>query len=122
MKIDCKGGGQGWLYFAISMKLRNPEHEITVVEQNKPHDTFGWGIVFSDQTLENLKLNDPESAETIRKSFAYWDDIDVHIHGKVVRSGGHGFIGIGRLRLITILQDILLNDISHFFLVPVKFR
>ena len=122
MKIVCKGGGQGWLYFAISMKLRNPEHEISVVEQNKTHDIFGWGIVFSDHTLENLKLNDPESAETIRKSFAYWDDIDVHIHGKVVRYGGHGFIGIGRLRLIVILKDILLNDISHFFLVPVKFR
>ncbi|MDG2065757.1 MAG: bifunctional salicylyl-CoA 5-hydroxylase/oxidoreductase [SAR324 cluster bacterium] len=105
MKIVCIGGGPGGLYFAISMKLRNPEHEITVVEQNKPHDTFGWGIVFSDQTLENLQLNDPESAETIRKSFAYWDDIDVHIHGKVIRSGGHGFIGIGRLRLITILQE-----------------
>ncbi|MED5516209.1 MAG: bifunctional salicylyl-CoA 5-hydroxylase/oxidoreductase, partial [SAR324 cluster bacterium] len=77
----------------------------TVVEQNKPNDTFGWGIVFSDQTLENLQLNDPESAETIRKSFAYWDDIDVHIHGKVISSGGHGFIGIGRLRLLTILQE-----------------
>ena len=62
------------------MKLRNPEHEITVMEQNMPHDTFSWGIVFSDQTLENLLLNDPESAETIRRSFAYWDDIDVHIN------------------------------------------
>lgn len=87
------------------MKLRNPEHEINVVEQNKPHDTFGWGIVFSDQTLENLQANDPESAETIRQSFAYWDDIDVHIHGKVFSSGGHGFIGIGRLRLLSILQE-----------------
>ena len=105
MKIVCIGGGPGGLYFAISMKLRNPQHEVTVVEQNKPNDTFGWGIVFSDQTLENLQLNDPESAETIRKSFAYWDDIDVHIHGKVISSGGHGFIGIGRLRLLTILQE-----------------
>ena len=105
MKIVCIGGGPGGLYFAISMKLRNPEYEITIVEQNKPRDTFGWGIVFSDQTLENLQANDPESAETIRKSFAYWDDIDVHIHGKVIRSGGHGFIGIGRLRLLTILQE-----------------
>ena len=105
MKIVCIGGGPGGLYFAISMKLRNPQHEVTVVEQNKPNDTFGWGIVFSDQTLEKLQLNDPESAETIRKSFAYWDDIDVHIHGKVISSGGHGFIGIGRLRLLTILQE-----------------
>ena len=80
MKIVCIGGGPGGLYFAISMKLRNPEHEITVLEQNMPQDTFGWGIVFSDQTLENLLLNDSESAETIRRSFAYWDDIDVHIN------------------------------------------
>ena len=70
----------GGLYFAISMKLRNPEHEITVMEQNMPHDTFGCVIVFSGQTLENLLLNDPESAETIRRSFAYLDDIDVHIN------------------------------------------
>ena len=62
------------------MKLRNQEHEITVMEQNMPHDKFGWGIVFSEQTLENLLLNDPESAETIRRSFAYWDDINVHIN------------------------------------------
>ena len=62
------------------MKLRNPEHEINVIKQNMPHDTFGWGIVFSDQTLENLLLNDLESAETILRSFAYWDDIDVHIN------------------------------------------
>ncbi len=80
MKIACIGGGPGGLYFSISMKLLNPEHEITVMEQNMPHDTFGWGIVFSDQTLENLLLNETESAETIRRSFAYWDDINVHIN------------------------------------------
>ena len=80
MKIACICGGPGELYFAISMKLRNPEHEITVMEQNMPQDTFGWGIVFSNQTLENLLLNDPESAETIHRSFAYWDDIDVYIN------------------------------------------
>ena len=62
------------------MKLRNTDQIITVMEQNIPHDTFGWGIVFSDQTLENLLLNDLESAETILRSFAYWDDIDVHIN------------------------------------------
>ena len=73
MKITCIGGGPGGLYFAILMKLRNPENEITVMEQNMLYDAFGWGIVFSDQTLENLLLNDPESAETIRRSFADWD-------------------------------------------------
>ena len=80
MKIAIIGGGPGGLYFAISMKLRNPELEITVMEQNMPHDTFGWGIVCSDQALENLLLNYPESGETICRSFAYWDDIDVHIN------------------------------------------
>ena len=59
MKIVCIGGGPGGLYFAISMKLRNPEHEITVMEQNMPHDTFGWDIVFPDQTLEKLLQNGP---------------------------------------------------------------
>ena len=80
MKISCVGGGPGGLYFAISMKLRNPEHEITVMEQNMPNYTFCWGVIFSDQILENLLLNAPVIAETIRRSFAYWDDIDVHIN------------------------------------------
>ena len=62
------------------MKLRNQEHEITVMKQNMPHKTFYWGIFFSDQTLENLLLNDLESSETIHRSFAYWDDIDIHIN------------------------------------------
>ena len=79
-EITCISGGPGGLYFTISMKLRNPEHEITVKKQNMPHNIFFWGIVFSDQTLENLLLNDTESAETIFRSFAYWDDIDVHIN------------------------------------------
>lgn len=104
MKILCVGGGPGGLYFAISMKLRNSHHDITVIERNRPDDTFGWGVVFSDQTLGNLDENDPQSAETIRQSFAHWDNIDVHIHGEVIRSGGHGFIGISRLRLLNILQ------------------
>jgi anthraniloyl-CoA monooxygenase len=98
------GGGPGGLYFAISLKLRNPAHDITIVERNRPDDTFGWGVVLSDETLDNLSANDPESAELIRKSFAYWDDIAVHYRGAVVRSGGHGFCGIARKRLLNILQ------------------
>ena len=70
MKIACICGGPGGLYFAISMKLRNPEHEITVINQNMPYNTFCWGIIFSDQTLETLLLNALVSAETIRRSFA----------------------------------------------------
>jgi anthraniloyl-CoA monooxygenase len=76
-----------------------------VHERNRPDDTFGWGVVFSDQTLANLKANDPETAAIIEAAFVHWDDIDVHIHGRTIRSGGHGFAGIGRQRLLTILQD-----------------
>ncbi|WP_430389128.1 bifunctional salicylyl-CoA 5-hydroxylase/oxidoreductase [Blastomonas fulva] len=105
MKIGCVGGGPAGLYFAISMKLHNPDHVIDVYERNRPHDTFGWGVVFSDQTVDNLMANDPVSGATIRDEFTHWDDIDVHIHGECIRSTGHGFIGIGRKRLLAILQQ-----------------
>ncbi len=104
MKIACVGAGPGGLYFAISMKLRDPSHEVVVFERNKPGDTFGWGVVFSDQTMENLKANDPLSAQTMIAELAHWDDIDVHINGAKITSSGHGFIGIGRKRLLEILQ------------------
>jgi anthraniloyl-CoA monooxygenase len=105
MRIACLGGGPAGLYFAISMKVHDPAHEIDLFERNRADDTFGWGVVFSDQTLENLMANDPVSGETIAREFAHWDDIDVHIHGECVRSSGHGFIGIGRKRLLAILQE-----------------
>jgi anthraniloyl-CoA monooxygenase len=105
MRIACLGGGPAGLYFAISMKLRDPAHDIDLYERNRPDDTFGWGVVFSDQTVENLMANDPVSGAAIRSEFAHWDDIEVHIHGETVRSSGHGFIGIGRKRLLGILQD-----------------
>ena len=105
MKIACIGGGPAGLYFAISMKLRDAAHEIHVFERNPRGVTFGWGVVFSDQTLENITANDPVSAKTIAGEFAHWDDIDVHIRGECIRSSGHGFIGIGRKRLLEILQD-----------------
>jgi anthraniloyl-CoA monooxygenase len=104
MRIACLGGGPAGLYFAISMKLRDPAHEIVVVERNRAGDTFGWGVVFSDQTLANLRANDPASAATIEESFAHWDDIVVERAGEAMRSSGHGFIGIGRKRLLRILQ------------------
>jgi anthraniloyl-CoA monooxygenase len=104
MRIACLGGGPAGLYFAISMKLREPRHDIHVFERNRPDDTFGWGVVFSDQTVENLMANDPVSGGVIAGEFAHWDDIDVHIHGSCIRSSGHGFIGIGRKRLLNILQ------------------
>jgi anthraniloyl-CoA monooxygenase len=105
MRIACLGGGPAGLYFAISMKLRDPAHEVDLFERNRADDTFGWGVVFSDQTVENLMANDPVSGAVIAGEFAHWDDIDVHIHGDTIRSSGHGFIGIGRRRLLNILQD-----------------
>jgi len=104
-RITVVGAGPGGLYLAISLKLRDPSLDVVVHERNRPDDTFGWGVVFSDQTLANLKASDPETAATIEAAFVHWDDIDVHIHGQTVRSGGHGFAGIGRQRLLTILQD-----------------
>ncbi len=105
MKVVCIGGGPAGLYCAISMKLRDPAHEVLVVERNRPDDTFGWGVVFSNETLDKLWNNDPDSAAAIEASFQHWDDIDVHFKGHVVRSGGHGFAGIARKRLLNLLQD-----------------
>lgn len=105
MKIVCLGGGPSGLYLAISMKLRNPEHDITVYERNQPGDTFGWGVVFSDQTMENLQANDPVSAKSMKDELIHWDYIDVTINGQTERSGGHGFIGIGRKRMLQILSE-----------------
>jgi anthraniloyl-CoA monooxygenase len=105
MRIACAGGGPAGLTFAISMKLRDPAHDIVVFERNEPGDTFGWGVVFSDQTMENLRANDGESAAAIEAGFVHWDDIDVHIGGCAITSSGHGFVGIGRKRLLNILQD-----------------
>src|SRR5258705_9607629 len=105
MRIACLGGGPAGLYFAILMKRRDPAHAIVVVERNRPNDTFGWGVVLSDETLVNLNASDPESADAIRRAFVYWDDIAVFYRGSVTRSSGHGFCGIGRRRLLNILQD-----------------
>ncbi|WP_272536732.1 bifunctional salicylyl-CoA 5-hydroxylase/oxidoreductase [Providencia sp. PROV182] len=105
MNIVCIGGGPAGLYFGLLMKLQNPKNRVVVVERNRPYDTFGWGVVFSDATLSNLRQADPVSAKTISAEFSHWDDIDVHFKGVCNRSGGHGFIGIGRKKLLNILQD-----------------
>ena len=105
MKIACLGGGPAGLYFAISMKLRDTAHDITVFERNRADDTFGWGVVLSDETLANLAANDAASAEAIRKHFAYWDDIAVNYRGQRIVSTGHGFCGIGRKQLLMLLQE-----------------
>ncbi len=105
MKIVCLGGGPAGLYFAISMKLRDPSHEVVVIERNRADDTFGWGVVLSDETLDNLAENDVESAAAIRGHFAYWDDIAVLFKGSKTVSTGHGFCGIGRKKLLLLLQE-----------------
>ncbi|HJY17917.1 MAG TPA: bifunctional salicylyl-CoA 5-hydroxylase/oxidoreductase, partial [Xanthobacteraceae bacterium] len=105
MKIACLGGGPAGLYFAISMKLRDTAHDITVFERNRPDDTFGWGVVFSDETFDNITANDPVSAAAIRAHFAYWDDIAVHYRGQRIVSSGHGFSGIARKKLLMLLQQ-----------------
>ena len=105
MRIACLGGGPAGLYFAISMKLRDPAHEVVVFERNRADDTFGWGVVLSDDALENLEENDPASAKAIRDHFAYWDDIAVIHNGTRTVSGGHGFAGIGRMQMLVLLQE-----------------
>ncbi|MCC7382382.1 MAG: bifunctional salicylyl-CoA 5-hydroxylase/oxidoreductase [Deltaproteobacteria bacterium] len=98
------GGGPGALYLGILLKKANAQHEVVIYERNRPHDTFGFGVVFSDQTLGNLAEADPESYRAITESFAHWDDIDIHFKGQVLTSTGHGFSGLSRGRLLEILE------------------
>ena len=104
MKVLCLGGGPAGLYFAISMKLRDPSHQVTVLERNRANDTFGWGVVLSDDALTRMQHNDPVSTHAIRDRFAYWDDIAVIHNGQRIVSGGHGFAGIGRKAMLVLLQ------------------
>jgi anthraniloyl-CoA monooxygenase len=105
MKIMCLGGGPAGLYFAISMKLRDASHQVTVLERNRANDTFGWGVVLSDEALSRMQKNDPKSTNAIRANFAYWDDIAVVHNGHRTVSGGHGFAGIGRKTMLILLQE-----------------
>jgi anthraniloyl-CoA monooxygenase len=104
MKVAVIGGGPAGLYFSLLMKRANPAHKVVVLERNAPDATFGWGVVFSDQTLGNFKAADPESFQEISDNFARWDDIDIHLKGRTITSGGHGFAGIARMKLLEILQ------------------
>ncbi len=104
MRILCIGGGPAGLYAAILLKKARPERVVRVLERNRPYDTFGWGVVFSDQTLGNLEEADAETAREVVGAFNHWDDIEVHFKGRTITSGGHGFCGIGRKRLLNILQ------------------
>jgi anthraniloyl-CoA monooxygenase len=105
MKVSVIGGGPGGLYFALLAKKAWPRWDITVYERNRPDDTFGFGVVFSDQTLDAFKAYDTITYERIRRRFAYWGDVDVVYKGKTMRSGGNGFCGCSRNALLNILQD-----------------
>ncbi|CAN7386463.1 bifunctional salicylyl-CoA 5-hydroxylase/oxidoreductase [Rhizobium rhizogenes] len=104
MKIVCIGGGPAGLYFGLLMKKLHPDHSIQVVERNRAYDTFGWGVVFSDATMVSMREWDPESAAEIEDAFNHWDDIEVWFKGTRQRTSGHGFVGIGRKKLLNILQ------------------
>jgi anthraniloyl-CoA monooxygenase len=104
MDIVSIGGGPSGLFFSILMKRRNPGHRIRVVERNRADDTFGWGVVFSDETLGKIAEADPETYAEITQAFAHWDDIDIHYNGEVITSTGHGFSGLARTKLLDILQ------------------
>src|ERR1700729_88609 len=105
MRVTCLGGGPAGLYFGILIKRRFPSWPVRILERNRPLDTFGWGVVFSDSTLENLRTADEPTHEEITRAFAHWDDIEIHFGGRTIVSGGHGFCGISRKRLLAILQN-----------------
>src|SRR3981081_4350912 len=105
MRIVCIGGGPAGPFFSIRMKQARPGAELVVLERNRAGDTFGWGVVFSDQTLGNIAAADPITYSRIVESFVHWDDIDVHYRGRTIRAGGQGFAGIARKRLLQILQE-----------------
>jgi anthraniloyl-CoA monooxygenase len=105
MKIAIIGGGPAGLYAAILLKKQRPEAEVTVYERNRADDTFGFGVVFSDATLDNFETYDPPSYRRITQQFAYWDDIAVHFRGTVHRVGGNGFCGCSRRTLLMLLQE-----------------
>lgn len=126
MKITVIGGGPGGLYFSILTKKAIPDCEINVYERNKPDDSFGFGVVFSDETLSEFLTRDPKSYELIRTNFAYWDDLDVARDGEIVRITGNGFCGCSRMKLLQLLHqrcreegvnlhfEAEVNDLSKF--------
>ena len=104
MKIACIGGGPAGLYLGILVRRVAPQHDVVVYERNRPAETFGFGVVFSDATLGHLAAADPETHAEITANFARWDDIEIHAGGEVLTSTGHGFCGLERKKLLEILQ------------------
>src|SRR5512143_3368120 len=104
MRIASIGAGPAALYFAILHKKQHPSDEIVLYERNAPLQTFGWGVVFSDETLSNFEEADKPSHDAIKKAFCHWDSIDIFLKGECVKSTGHGFAGVARRELLGILQ------------------
>ena len=105
MRIVCVGGGPGGLYFAALMKKADPRHQIRVIERNRPEDTFGFGVVFSDATMAGIAEADSEAYREIARHLVHWDDIEVHYRGERIVSTGHGFSGMSRHTLLRVLQQ-----------------
>jgi len=105
MRVVCLGGGPAGLYFSILAKKANPSWDITVIERNSQDSTFGWGVVFSDKTMDGFRASDPETHQSITEAFHHWDDIDIFFKGRKITSGGHGFCGISRIRLLQIFHQ-----------------
>src|SRR5919107_685168 len=105
MRTAIVGGGPGGLYLSILLKKLDPSHDVVVYERNAPDDTFGFGVVFSDETLAAFEAADPDTHARITDTFARWSDIDIHFGGTVATSGGHGFSGPGRMRPLQSLQQ-----------------
>jgi anthraniloyl-CoA monooxygenase len=104
VRVVCIGGGPAGLFFSILLKKARPGVDVTVYERNRPDDTFGWGVVFSDQTLGNIEAADEPTYRAIEDAFVHWDAIDVNLRGRRLRASGQGFAGLGRMRLLEILQ------------------
>src|SRR6267143_83226 len=105
MRIVCVGGGAGGLYFAWLMKKADPRHHIRVIERNRPDDTFGFGVVFSDATMAGIAEADSEAYRGIARHLVHWDDIEVNYRGERITSTGHGFSGMSRHTLLRVLQE-----------------
>ena len=105
LHVTCIGGGPGGLYLALLMKRADPRHDVTVIERNRPGDTFGFGVVFSDQTMAGIAEADSEAFAAIEQHLVHWDDIAVHYAGETIASTGHGFSGMSRHTLLATLQQ-----------------
>ena len=105
MTVAIIGGGPAGLYLALLLRRADPARRVVLLERNAPDDTFGWGVVFSEATLDNLRAADSESYAELERHFARWDDIDVHFRGRTITSGGHGFVGIARTTLLRVLRE-----------------